>query len=305
MSRLACFAVVLAVSGCAGEDDGRPAPAPPATGVVPRADDCAVAAEYEFQPILTFEGEVRPLAGGVMGTISTTCDASLGAPSCRFYVNHDTEASFDDTDTIVPAGCPPGIVTTTNPRQGSSQLNGVAVEGGLCGTESYAFHYTASNLAVCFNAATGRRGWGGSIDIELAPDADDPPLDMSEWDGVSLWVRSGSATALRAISLLVSDYYTQGGSFEDPRTGETVSCDAVGVDVADSTKCDAFGVAITLPSEWSFVTIPFGALRQKGFGVPAPLGELDPAQLLRIQLSISSGDWDFWVDELAFYRVPR
>ena len=72
--------------------------------------------------------------------------------------------------------------------------------------------------------------------------------------------------------------------------------------IPDSEKCDAFGTAVTLTEEWSFVPARFAGLRQKGFGVPSVNGQLDTASISRMQILLSAGSWDFWVDDVALFR---
>jgi hypothetical protein len=72
----------------------------------------------------------------------------------------------------------------------------------------------------------------------------------------------------------------------------------------DARKCDPFGFGVLLTPDWRFIKLPFANARQKGFGVPSPLGTLDTSALLGLQLGVSAGDLDVWIDDIAFYREP-
>src|SRR5262249_11496376 len=70
--------------------------------------------------------------------------------------------------------------------------------------------------------------------------------------------------------------------------------------VPDSEKCDPFGAAVLLTDEWRMVKIPFGRMVQKGYGMPTPSGRLDSAHITGLQFGLGPGDWDFWLDDVAF-----
>jgi hypothetical protein len=82
------------------------------------------------------------------------------------------------------------------------------------------------------------------------------------------------------------------------------TCHADAVTMTDAEKCDPFGLAVGLTSEWRFVKIPFAQVMQKGFGVPSAHGTLDTSELVGLQFALSAGDWDVWIDDVSFYREP-
>jgi hypothetical protein len=61
---------------------------------------------------------------------------------------------------------------------------------------------------------------------------------------------------------------------------------------------------VTTWDEWSFIPASFLAMRQKGFGVPSPNGELDRSTISRVQVLFSAGSWDFWVDNVSLFKAP-
>ena len=67
-----------------------------------------------------------------------------------------------------------------------------------------------------------------------------------------------------------------------------------------SQKCDRFTAGIGLEENWRFYAIPFERFRQRGIGRSTP--GLDRPALVGLELSFATGDWDFWVDDVAFYR---
>lgn len=78
-------------------------------------------------------------------------------------------------------------------------------------------------------------------------------------------------------------------------------CYDVGV---DTLKCDRFGAGVGLEAKWRFVKIPFAKMRQRGFGVKSPAGRVLREQLMGMSIYVDVGNWDFWIDQVAFYKEP-
>jgi hypothetical protein len=70
----------------------------------------------------------------------------------------------------------------------------------------------------------------------------------------------------------------------------------------DAMKCDRFGAGVGLEPEWRFVKIPFDSMRQRGYGVKSPAGRLLKEELLAFGIYMDIGNWDFWIDQIAFYK---
>jgi hypothetical protein len=194
-------------------------------------------------------------------------------------------------------------------------------EGPRCGSES-ALHVLTSNIATCYGD-NGRIGWGGSFDITLSSDY----FDASEWDGISLWARGSGSIERSAFVLTAIDEPNLGLDLdpadelgcncreepvEDDPSDTKIHCysdpqptPGVPSPISDEQKCDAFGAAVAMTNEWRFVAIPFSEMRQKGFGFVSKTGRIDSARLKRLQVLITAGDWDFWIDDFAFFRVAR
>ena len=67
------------------------------------------------------------------------------------------------------------------------------------------------------------------------------------------------------------------------------------------TQCDRFGVGLGLGTDWRFFKIPFDKMRQRAYGRPSP-NPVPDDRILGLEFGLSGRDWDFWVDEIAFYR---
>jgi hypothetical protein len=259
----------------------------------------------------------------VPGSPIAQCDAGVFVPvttspdsaSCM-YMNYDTAHSYMGSDCKATTG--PNTYAEIEPRTGQG-VRGEPIGGeGRCGNQESALHMFGRNVATC-TGSNGRLGWGASLEIRLstsenlgadagaggasgaggagggAGDAVGPGeagFDARDWEGISLWIR-GNASGARAFIVTVTD-----------RATDAPFC-STAESVADAEKCDAFGTAITLTDQWTLVKAPFGALRQKGFGVPSPFGDIDPGNIKRLNMLVSAGDWDFWVDDVAFYRANR
>lgn len=193
-----------------------------------------------------------------------------------------------------------------------------------------AFHVRAARLT----------DWGANIYHSFPT-----PRDASEFDGLSFWVRlgqGGTQTVGKSIFVAFEDVFTKEDQLKfkletDPETGEYLmqerpngdlepvfaldelgnrilehptsspgapafNCYDVGV---DNLKCDRFGAGVGLEPEWRFVKLPFSKLRQRGFGVKSPAGRVLREALLAVSIYVDVGNWDFWIDQVAFYKEPK
>lgn len=285
-------------AACGGEDKGRPSPD---IVVAPPLDECARAEKYEFLPVVDFEAKGK----------YATCEPGV---SCRadditpFYFNYDR--NHTDLGGDVAGLCPvPRKPFSSNIDANPRDIVGEALpDGPRCGVSAGGMHFWASNVGLCFGE-NGRLGWGAAIDLEFAK-----YLDASDYDGVSFWVRRGSAASAPAFILSVVDEQNEGitdtiaGSATQPhcgckQTGKAIwSCSSdPDTTYADAQKCDAYGSAVSLTDDWSFVPITFAGLRQKGFGTTS--GPFDRSKISRLQFLMTFGDWDFWIDDIAFFKA--
>lgn len=295
----------LSAAACGGADEGRP-PDPRAPGAIQSGsqsiDQCKVAEAYEFQTLIDFEP--YEVANGTVDF--ARCDPDLSETgSCSFYFNYDEASSPKNSSAGLGVGadCEAVLVGAdeevfTFPRIGQQSFPGQEIPDGRCDEDGHGLNIITENVGQCIGS-DGRLGWGATLDVTFMP-----PLDASEWDGVSLWVKQGSTDGNASFILQFVDPNTSGA--EDPETLEP-TCDssdpAVGQQpVPDHEKCDAFGTAVTIPDEWTFVPAGFATLAQKGFGVVSPLGKLKVNEINRMQIFIDSGNSDFWLDDIALFR---
>ncbi len=289
--RLCLFASLLPLlAACGGADEGRPArPAPAVTQAV---DECALGEQrlddgWQFQSVVDFE---RP-AGNQASKWQATCSEV----TCGFYFNYDSSLSPAHG---TPCAAELGVEVELEQPLGTPVILPAAEP--RCGSSEGSYHLVAKNIATCVSPKTGRQGWGATLAITFNANKNDsamadPPIDASDWDGIAFWARRGEEPSKAAFLASARDLYSSG-------QGDNCSVDA---GAADANKCDPFGLAVLLEPQWRFVTVPFSLMQQKGFGVPSPLGALDTTQIVALELGFSSGDWDVWVDDLAFYREPR
>lgn len=155
-----------------------------------------------------------------------------------------------------------------------------------------------------------------------------PYYDASAWTGISMWVRKGSGPSASVVFASVGDRYTvpPGGSLfsadeeglllfgadcpMDQPAGVGCYCNYNAVDVNGDdapdplgSQCDRFGVGIGMSTSWRFFKVPFDRMRQRAYGRPSQLS-LPDADIFAIDIALDGEDWDFWLDDLAFYREP-
>jgi hypothetical protein len=127
--------------------------------------------------------------------------------------------------------------------------------------------------------------WGALIGTSLATEAGKRvAYDLSAYEGIRLWVRSGSMAPSAAktvrLNILTPATLPGGGCFE---------CN------------DHFGAVIPLTPQWQQVDVNLGSLAQSGFGTPK-LASPDLEQALALELLVARGvTFDLWVDDIELY----
>jgi hypothetical protein len=108
--------------------------------------------------------------------------------------------------------------------------------------------------------------------------------DLSGFQGLRLWVRSGSTSSGSATSVRLN--------LPTPGTNAGGSC----------TVCnDHFGFDVPLTSQWVQVDVPFSSLEQQGYGRPA-LASPELEHVTSLQLGFRGNvAFDLWVDDIALY----
>lgn len=269
-------ASVICVSGCGGEKvestDGG--------GDVPY-DACQESQSLEKSVIADFDS----------ATLATFYSSNDGTPGAVFTPGVPTEV-------LEAPRCDGGAATDT------------AFHFVGTGFQSYGYSFG-------FNALGALPGSGGAT-----------YFDAGEWSGISMWVRKGSGPSASSIFASVSERYTDpsGGNLfsaaeldsllepgqcpVDQAMGGPCYCAFIAVDVnGDQTvdplqsQCDRFGAGVGIATDWRFFKIPFARMRQRAYGRPSPAPAPDPL-ILAVEIGLDGENWDFWIDDLAFYRDP-
>jgi hypothetical protein len=271
------LAFCLALAGCGGENGGPPAPRPLMAGPEDPGNspaDCTADAHDDKRVIDDFE---------------------LGAAS-GWYTNNEVcyacSQTIGDCDAgaVADGGCAPAAqadcvsrcsAVQSAPSPTADPIPATKIpNGGRCGSQ-YAIRIQAGPFT----------DWGGKLGTQFTK-----PFDASAWDGIAFWARiaPGSEGTAR-ISL--SDQHTDttynqslAVPYCNPQTTKTVYKDG----------CDKYGSYVPMIDNWRYFRIPFSELRQEGWGRQAPT--FDVFGILSIELTFKVGSWEFWIDDISFYR---
>ncbi len=312
---LCAASLLLALSGCGGEDGG---PRPTESPALPLAEDpgsgpidCPVQDDdgswvlgddrFEFDFLETFPYGAAERGWYTNNARCYQCELVWrrcngldegGNPgrSCLEIEGIDREAYERYLD-----NCWAECEAIQSPSHFEKPLFAEAIpSGGRCGSE-FALHLEAGPFDQVQFAVDSR--WGGIIGLEFAQ----PGFDASFYDGIAFWGRRNPASR-NAIRLDVTDRYTN-QDYVSPETGEAL-CEGNTTPDDTSEGCDKFGTPALLGPDWQLYTLPFAEMRQAGWGKHAP--NLDVWGLLSVGFSYNEGAWDFWIDDIAFYtRRPR
>lgn len=164
-----------------------------------------------------------------------------------------------------------------SPTDFDKPLPAELIPDGRCGSR-YALHIESQRF----------HEWGGIVGFPFAP-----AVDVREYDGVAFWGRVawGARTTVRASVL---DPETD-STFSDPRCAGESDLDEF------QEACDAYGNFAVMDGNWQLYTIPFSEMRQRGYGHVAAY--LDLGAILQVSIEFGLGEWDFWIDDIAFYRT--
>jgi len=127
--------------------------------------------------------------------------------------------------------------------------------------------------------------WGALIGIPFATSGSEQvSYDLSGYEGLRLWVRSGAIGPGFATKVRLS--------LRTPATIAGGGCTACG---------DHFGADIPLTSQWAQIDVPLASLRQMGWGQPM-LTTADLAHAMGIELLFVAGmGFDLWIDDVELY----
>jgi hypothetical protein len=273
-------ASALASNACGGSDEGRPPPPDPSEQEA--VDPCVGHEDLEFLTIQDFEENVaRGFNVGNDGNNLDNVDGQI--------------LPFEESDPI------------TQPIPGEPR----------CGVSTRALRYQAEGICQ----------WA-SISANL-----DTMNDASEWEGIALWVRRTPEPEVaepvgRGIRVGIRDLFTvestgadqkycgSAATEENPEANrETPAADRstcppsapcptlaeVGAEDPEKLCCDPFGLSVGLTEDWHLWAVPFAEMQQGGYGRLRPEG-LQTSRLVRLELALGPGNYDFWIDDVAFYR---
>lgn len=210
-------------------------------------------------------------------------DFELGAATGAFTNNEVcarcNEIAPEDEDELF--ACQDLCRESQDPTDFDKPLPAELIPEGRCESR-YALHITSQQF----------HEWGGIVGFPFAP-----AFDARGYDGVAFWgrVKWGSRSTVRASVL---DPETD-ATFVDPDTGDA-RCDGESDLDEYSDACDAFGAYAVMTGDWQLFKVPFAEMRQRGYGHVAPY--LDVGALLQISIEYGMGEWDFWIDDIAFYK---
>jgi len=276
---LALASVGLGLCACGGRDASEPEQPVDETGSALPSDACRADLEAAGYTFIT----ERPFA----------TDFEQGRLSDDWFLSIDPSPDAEVID-----GADDPIV---NPAQNNGRVPQPSeFEGRRC-THVDGSEDSEGNWALHLQG-TGLDQWGISLTQDYWWQTSTGALDGTEWDGVSFWVRRGPGDVGRSMFAGISEWHTRAPNDDDAeaRDRENSFCE----DFGDLTelKCDRFGVGVGVDEEWRFVAIPFSAMMQQGWGAAAPCPYI--RELWGLAFQMSAGDWDIWLDDVAYYRLP-
>ncbi len=158
-----------------------------------------------------------------------------------------------------------------------------AEAGGACDS-AFGFHTTGSGFS----------GWGAGLGTDFAPkgvDSARTAYDASGYAGIALRAKAAGAVTVR-ISVSDKNTAPEGGVCTDT------------TDKTDATRCgDYFGKDVLLSADWQDFVIPFSAMAQRGWGLPAAGLEVTQVYTVRAQVKGDEAapvSFDLWVDDVRF-----
>lgn len=238
------------------------------------------------------------------GTGGTGSGGTSGTVDCSMNVatNEDTISDFEDGTggVLVSQGRNGGwyayndmSATCMETPAGMGSANAEMIPGGRCGS-MFAIHVFGSGCTL----------WGAGVGTDFA--APPPPdggavdagatavrkteYDVSMFTGIQFWARGemGKTPSVRVKLPMTSETKVADG-------GDCMATE-VGMD-----KCsDDYGSKIVLSPTWKLYKLPFSAMAQEKWGKAF---DWDPKKVTSVQMQVAmSTMFDFWVDDVAFYK---
>ena len=292
-----------------------PALVDPGSGPV----DCTVAAPYEMTMIEDFEfgaatgwytnneicypwtqAQTECADAGIVcypgsqRQDAAACSTDGGLPTVWSSCYGTGQVDCNDVTDALAACRSECLSVQTSPPFLADQLPASIIpNGGRCGS-LYALHVQAGPFS----------NWGGNIGTRFPE-----PFDATSYDGIAVWMRTAPGFA-NSPRVTISDPYTDSQMNMYPAADGaapfcTPNVNCAGQIASGNTNCynigcDTFGQYAPLTEDWRLFLLSFSDMRQGGWGKQRP--SLDLSQILSIQISYPVGTWDFWIDDVAFYR---
>jgi hypothetical protein len=129
--------------------------------------------------------------------------------------------------------------------------------------------------------------------------------DASAWDGIVFWARAMPAgrknIRLDVSDLNTDDFRNDPKKFMGPANPD--GCTPNAPEDGPSIGCDKFGSFATLGDEWRAFALDFVEMRQAGWGLQQK--RFATEDVWSLNFSFAHGYWDFWIDDVAFFRRKR
>ena len=299
---LACFAV-----SCGGATDEPrktegPAPGVPGYYAAPVETaggtlDCSERLDIELRLIEDFE--LGAAGGWYLGNdVCAACQELVEAADAIRNAGQAASRAAELAELQVALeDCRPScLAVTESPYFFDNPPVAEPIAGGRCNSR-YAMHIKGGPFL----------DWGGNLGFSFSPplnvtnmDVVDPQTNElrpgQDLQGITFWGRLGSPSN-NNLRIEVGEMHTE-QAYIGPEGGPICTPDTT--DDNSELGCDKFGATAQLRPDWQQFLIPFAEMRQGGWGMRAE--RFDLTALLSFSFFYAQGTWDFWIDDLAFYR---
>lgn len=302
--------LALCMAACGGSTDSPrpeagPGPALPAYLDPPASDDpagptvvsCDERQDIELSSIEDFE---LGAAGGwyLSNDVCSVCQEFVNAADAIRNAGQQITRA-DELQSLIAEldACRPGCEEAAQlPYYFDNPPVTEPIPGGRCGSR-YAMHVKGGPFLV----------WGGNMGFSFSPPLNATSLDIvdpmtnemrqgRDLQGITFWARLGGASN-NNLRVEVGEKHTE-GTYTGFNGGPI--CMPNTTDDNSELGCDKFGAVAQLRADWQQFLIPFDEMRQAGWGRRAE--QFDLTGLISFSIFYAQGTWDFWIDDLAFYR---
>lgn len=281
-----CVAMSLPPAGCVDHSGNRPEDFEPNQPTDPGSNvfSCFLEAQYQVRLIDDFEFGA---ASGSWFANNEVCERCMALLSDQDELQGTPDAGAGDApvDSVEELrDCRIRCELSQFPTIFDKPLPADFIpDGGRCGSE-YALHLVADRLV----------DWGANMGATFSP-----AIDASEWDGVAFWARRAHHSR-GTIRVELSDPFTNGTSPLEANADEQTFCNPDFEQDNMSEGCDRFGAYALVGPTWNLFTLPFGEMRQAGWGKRA--SRFDTSELRSVTFLFPAGTWDIWIDDVVLYK---